>query len=415
MTTHRITHRITHHTMIRITCDITHHITSLHHIISHRKEWYSTSHDIAGHHIIYRITVHNIPHYISIYTSICIIRHCLRPHFLQVHHHTALYVRSDLLYKYITTEQSTPLPCLTFFEKYVTILYVTALRQTFFNKCVTLLLSTSLPRITLFILEHHHTALNAPALGHTSFTRTPSIKPYVTSLRPISAASTSLYFTLLHWVTFLHQVHHNNSHHVTALGHTSFTIASPHYTLRHCSGSHFTASTSPQGYLYHCPEPHLFHEYITILYFTPLFWVTLYREVHHHTALCITVLYRTSSSTSPYGNLHHCAGSHYYKYIIIFYPASLSLVILRQLYHHTVFYVTDLVHTITSNSPYSKSQPCKPYRSVRNWPTPYFYYKYASILYSMSLPWVALLHQVHHHTALCVTSLDHTSSTSTSP
>ena len=397
--------------MIRITCDITHHITSLHHI-SHHKEWYSTSHDITSYIASQHTTYHTT---------------------YQFTHQSTLYVTAldHISFKYIIILHSTSdQTCCTstspqcnlrhchvshFFEKYVTIFYVTALCQTFFNNCVTLLLSTSLPRISLFILEHHHTALNAPALGHTSFTRRPSIKPHVTSLRPISAASTSLYFTLLHWVTFLHQVHHNTSHHVTALGHTSFTIASPHYTLRHCSGSHFTASTYPQGYLYHCPEPHLFHEYITILYFTPLFWVTLYREVHHHIALCITVLYRTSSSTSPYGNLHHCAGSHYYKYIIIFYPTSLSLVILRQLYHHTVFYVTDLVHTITNNPPYSKSQPCQPYRSVRNCPTPYFYYKYASMLYSMSLPWVARLHQGHHHTALCAASLDHTSSTSTSP
>ena len=178
MTTHRIVHHITHHMTSRITCDIAdtpyhiitshhyitslHHITPLHHIISHRVEWHSTPHDMTWHYIIYRTAAHTIPYYMSIYTSYCIIRHCLGSHFLQVHHHTALYVRSALLYRYITTVQSTPWPCITLLPQ---------VRHHTLRHC----------RSSNFFLQMRH---------WTAF--------YITATDHIISTRTSPYFTLLH-------------------------------------------------------------------------------------------------------------------------------------------------------------------------------------------------------------------------
>ena len=267
-------------------------------------------------------------------------------------------------------------------------------------------------------------------------------------------------------------MHHCTAMYIITTGNTS-TSTSPYSALRHTS-----ASTSPYCTLRHCPRSHFFLNYITILLFMSLFWVTLFLQVHHHRGHYVTVLGHTfSTSTSPYCTLRHCPGSHsFYRYITVFnitalgqafswvpitilhtashsfhkyfnilHSTSLPCVtlLLLQVHHHTLLYAIALGHIFSSITlQYCTLCHCSgshffykyiatehttslswdtlfststwPYWSLRHCPVSHFFYKYITILRITSLPWVTLLLQVHQHAALYFTTLNHIISASVS-
>ena len=190
---------------------------------------------------------------------------------------------------------------------------------------------------------------------------------------------------------------------VTALDDISSSSISQYCTPRHYPGPHFYYMHINILHSTSLPLITLYCKYITIVQSTSLLWDTLLLPIYHHTALYVIALDCTSSSISPYNNLHHYSGSYYYRYTTIFYSTSLSLVILLHAHHRTVLYVTYLVHTITSTPLYS-SLHCCPVKYITTlhsvslpWIT--LIYKYIAIVEFVSLPWAILL-PVHHHTLL---------------
>ena len=121
-----------------------------------------------------------------------------------------------------------------------------------------------------------------------------------------------------HYITLLPQVLQYTAFYITALCDTSFTT-----------------STSPYSALRHCPRSHFFLNYITILHFMSLFWVTLFLQVHRHRAHYVTVLGHTF----------------FYKYMAILISTSLPCVaLLLQVHYHIAHNVTALGHTSSTSS-----------------------------------------------------------------
>ena len=141
-----------------------------------------------------------------------------------------------------------------FFEKYISILYVTALGHTsfistspygtvrhcpgwhFVYKYIIILHSVSLPWARLPLQVYHHTELHT-VHHHTLL--------YVIGMGPLRHS------TSLPWI----------------LDHTSFKSTSPYCTLHHTHGLHFSCNC------------------ITILQSTQLPGVTLVLQIHHNTIL----------------------------------------------------------------------------------------------------------------------------------
>ena len=315
---------------------------------------------------------------------------------LQVHHHTVLdvYARghnpSTSASPYCTLRLC---PGSESFYKYIAILYF-----------------TSLPGVTILLQVHHHSVLYVSARGHNPSTTT---SPYSTSLPG---------------VTILLQVHHHTVLYVSARGHNLSTSTSPYCTLRLCPGSQTFYNYITILYFTSLSWAQSFYKYITILYYTSLSGVAIILQVHHHTVLYVSARgHNPSKSTSPYCTLHLypgsqsfykyipffskrvCPGSQsLYKYITILYSTSLSgVTILPQVHHHTVLNVSARGH----NSATSTSSHC----SIPLCPGSQSIYKYITILFYTSLPWVTILPQVHHHTVPNVSARGHNSSTSTSP
>ena len=138
--------------------------------------------------------------------------------------------------------------------------------------------------------------------------------------------------------------------------------------------------------------------------------VTILLHVHHHIVLYFSGRgHNPSTSTSLYCTLRLCPGSQsFYKYITILYFTSLpGVTILLQVHHHKVLCVSARGHNpSTSTSPFFSKRVCPGSQSL---------YKYITILFFSSLPGVAILLQVHHHTFLYVSARGHNPSTSTSP
>ena len=252
----------------------------------------------------------------------------------------------------------------------------------------------SLPRFTIPVQLHHHTVRYVPTRGHNPSTST---SPYC-ALRFCPGSQsfykyiTILYITSLPGVRILLQVLHHTVLYVSARGYNPSTSTSPYCTWRLCPGSQF------------------FYNYITILYFTSLPWVTLLLQVYHHTVHYVSARgHNPPTSTTPYCTLRLCPGSQsFYKYITILYFTSLpGVTILLQVHHHTVLYVSVRGH----NPSTSTSPPC----TLRLCPGSQCFYKYIAILYITSLPGVTILLQVLHHTVLYVSARGHNPSTSTSP
>ena len=90
------------------------------------------------------------------------------------------------------------------------------------------------------------------------------------------------------------------------------------------------------------------------------------------------------------------------------YFASLpGVTILLQVHHHTALYVSTWGH--------NPSKATSPYCMLRLCPVSQCFYKFITMLYLTSLPGVTILLQVHHHTVLYVSARNHNPSTSTSP
>ena len=145
-----------------------------------------------------------------------------------------------------------------------------------------------------------------------------------------------------------------------------------------------------------------------MLYFTSLPWVTVLRQVHHHSALNVSAqVHNPCATTSPYCTLRPRPGSQsFYKYITIlcftFLP---GVTILLQVHHHTVHYASAWgQNPPTCTSPYCTIRLCSGSQS---------FYKYISILYVASLPGVTILLQAHHHTVLDASARGHNPSVTT--
>ena len=127
------------------------------------------------------------------------------------------------------------------------------------------------------------------------------------------------------WSSFLMSTHNHTPHYITllpqVLQYTAF------YITALCDTS-FTTSTSPYSALRHCPRSHFFLNYITILHFMSLFWVTLFLQVHRHRAHYVTVLGHTFS----------------YKYMAILHSTSLPCV-----HQHAALYFATLNHIIPAS------------------------------------------------------------------
>ena len=90
------------------------------------------------------------------------------------------------------------------------------------------------------------------------------------------------------------------------------------------------------------------------------------------------------------------------------YFASLpGVTILLQVHHHTALYVSTWGH--------NPSKATSPYCILRLCPGSQCFYKFITMLYLTSLPGVTILLQVHHHTVLYVSARGHNPFTSTSP
>ena len=220
---------------------------------------------------------------------------------------------------------------------------------------------------------------------------------------------------------------------IIATGYSS-TSTSPYSALRHTS-----ASTSPYCTLRHCPRSHFFLNYITILHFMSLFWVTLFLQVHRHRGRYVTVLGHTffykyiailHSTSLPWVTLllqihyriqHHCSWSSFPISTHNHTPHYITL--LSQVLQYTAFYITALCDTsfTTSTSPYSALRQCPrshfflKYITILHCSGPHFFYKYIATEHTTSPSWDTLFLQVHRHTALYITALCRTSSTSTLP
>ena len=107
------------------------------------------------------------------------------------------------------------------------------------------------------------------------------------------------------------------------------------------------------------------HHYILLLILPT--WVKLL-QVHHHAALCVSALEHTASSTSSHSTLNSTPWSHFYKYITMLHSVSPlwgtllavhhlillliqpQLVTLLQVHHHAALCVSSIGHTASSTS-----------------------------------------------------------------
>ena len=283
---------------------------------------------------------------------------------------------------------------------------------------------TTLPGVTILLQVYHHTVLNDSALVHNPLTST---SPYSTlRLCPGSQSFykyiTILYFTSLPGVTILLRT-------------------SPFYILRICPGSQsfYNYITILHFTIPHCPGSQSFYKYITILYFTSLPGVTILLQVQHHTVLYVSARGQNpSTSTSPYSTIRLSPGSQsLYKYITILYFTTLpGVIITLQVHHHTILnvsvhitilYVMSLPgvtiilqvdhHTVLDvsargHNPSTSTSPCC---TLGLCPGSQSFYKYITILYFTSLPWVTIILQVHHDTVFYVSAWSHNHSASTYP
>ena len=312
---------------------------------------------------------------------------------LQVHHHTVLYVsarghnpststspccslrlcpRWKSLYKYITILYFASLPRVTKFLQvhHHTVLYVSARGHNLststspyctlrlcpgsqsFNKYITILYYTSFSGVTIPLQVHHHTVLYDSARGHNHSTST---SPHYTQRLCPGSQTVYKYITILYvmslpGVTIILHVHHHTVLYVSARGHNPSTSTSPCCTVGLCPGSQS------------------FYKYITILYFTSLPRVTIVLQVHHDTVFYVSAWsHNHSASTSPYCTLRLCPGPQSFcKYITILCFTTLpGVIITLQVHHHTILNVSVQVHKL-----------------------------------SVQPPWATRLLQVHHHTTL---------------
>ena len=140
----------------------------------------------------------------------------------------------------------------------------------------------------------------------------------------------------------------------------------------------------------------------------PLPRVTLVLQIHHNTVLYVTVLGYTTASTSPYSSVNHLPGSHRFYKSTIHISMSLPKVTLPCCITITILHSTSPLWDTLLAVQYHILLQIQP-------PVSHFFYKYITILHTVSLPCVTLLLQLHNHTRLYITTMGHTSLANTSP